>query len=95
MKALPNPLRLPNTMLITKITRTYSRSINIPSLIKPDPMKARPEDSWVKFESTYEAILDHHDDSVKVSADLMNLCMTDVGSEIKKLQDHFNAPKVV
>jgi hypothetical protein len=47
-------------MLISKITRSYSKSINTRTYGAPE--------SWVKIEATYEAIVESSDDPMKVSA---------------------------
>lgn len=46
-------------MLITKVTRTYSRSINSRNYGAPE--------SWVKVEATYEAVCETSDNPIEVS----------------------------
>ncbi len=74
-------------MLIKKIIRSYSRSVNTVSLMIPDPTKSKPEDSWVKFEATYEAELESMDDPALVSNELIKKAKKDVADNILELQN--------
>lgn len=57
-------------MLITKITRAYSKSINAKNYGVPE--------SWVKVESIYEATIESGDDPVKVSEMLYEQAKSEV-----------------
>ena len=57
-------------MIITKVTRTYSRSINTKTY--------GAAESWVKIESTYEAQCESGDDPLKVSTMLYDQCKKEV-----------------
>ncbi len=82
-------------MQITKITRSYNRSVNINSLRTPDPTKLKPEDSWVKFTCTYEAEVESTDDAKKVSEHLITLAKEDVAQDIKTLKALVNPSPLV
>lgn len=57
-------------MFINKITRTYSKSINLREYGGPE--------SWVKVESSYEAMVESVDDEQKVSDLLFERSKNDV-----------------
>lgn len=57
-------------MFITKITRSYSKSINLKEYGGPE--------SWVKVESTYEAQVESVDDEKMVSDNLHDRAKADV-----------------
>lgn len=77
-------------MKITKITRSYNRSVNTVSLMKPDPTKTKPLDSWAKFEAIYEADIESTDNLSEVSNQLHALAMSDVGASLKQLKEKIN-----
>lgn len=57
-------------MLITKVTRSYSRSINARNYGAPE--------SWVKVEATYEATCETSDNPLEVSKMVYEQCKKDV-----------------
>ena len=61
-------------MIVTEITRTYSRSINTRNY--------GAAESWVKIESTYTAQIESGDDPIKVSSDLYTQCQNEVAAGI-------------
>lgn len=70
-------------MLVTKISRTYSRSINARNYGAPE--------SWVKIEATYEAVIESGDDPAKVSTMLYEQCQKEVVEAIKNVTDKMKA----
>ena len=62
-------------MVIEKITRTYSRSINLKSF-------GSKAESWVKCEATYEAQCESGDDPLKCSEMLAEQVQKDVAGQI-------------
>lgn len=64
-------------MLITKVTRTYSRSINSKNYGVPE--------SWIKVEAVYEATIESGDDPVKVSEMLYGQAKAEVVANIEAL----------
>ena len=71
-------------MVIAKVTRTYSRSINLKSY-------GSATESWVKSEAVYEAQCESGDDPIQVSKMLAEQAQKDVADQvsaiIKKVQD--------
>lgn len=61
-------------MIITKITRTYSRTINTKNY--------GAAESWPKIESTYEAVIESGDDPIKVSSQLAEQAQKDVADAV-------------
>lgn len=64
-------------MIVTEITRTYSRSINTRNY--------GAAESWVKVEATYKAQIESGDDPIKVSSDLYTQCQTEVAAGIAEI----------
>lgn len=64
-------------MLITKITRTYSKSINSKNYGQPE--------SWVKVESTYEGTIESGDDPVMISQQLHEQAKKEVIGNVNEL----------
>lgn len=64
-------------MILTKITRTYSKSINARNYGAPE--------SWIKVEAVYEAQVESNDDSVEVSKLLFECAKQDVVKETNDL----------
>lgn len=62
-------------MVIEKITRTYSRSINLKSY-------GSVAESWVKAEATYTGQCESNDDPIKVSEMLAEQAQKDVAAQI-------------
>lgn len=62
-------------MVIEKVTRTYSRSINLKSY-------GSVAESWVKCEATYTAQCESGDDPIKVSQMLAEQAQKDVADQI-------------
>lgn len=73
-------------MLIKKVTRSYSRSLNTKNYGLPE--------SWIKIESTYEAECESGDDAVKVSSLLAEQAQNDVIKGINTIIEKINASKV-
>ena len=71
-------------MVIAKVTRTYSRSINLKSY-------GSATESWVKSEAVYEAQCESGDDPIQVSKMLAEQAQKDVADQvsaiIKKVQE--------
>lgn len=57
-------------MIVTKISRTYSRSINARNY--------GIQESWIKVEATYEGQVESGDDPKKFSEELHNAAQADV-----------------
>lgn len=76
-------------MFITKITRSYSKSINLKEYGGPE--------SWVKVESTYEAQCESVDDEKMVSDNLHERARQDViagcNAIIEKVREKVTAAK--
>lgn len=76
-------------MFITKITRTYSKSINLKEYGGPE--------SWVKVESTYEAQCESTDDEKMVSDNLHERARQDViagcNAIVEKVREKANGMK--
>lgn len=70
-------------MQITKISRSYSRSINTRAYGAPE--------SWVKIESVYEALVESTDDPFKVSQMLFDQAKTEVVANIAEVVDRIKA----
>lgn len=70
-------------MIINKITREYSKSINTKTYGAPE--------SWVKISSVIEAQLESTDDPKMVSDHLQELVRTDVLAEAKAVIDKVRA----
>lgn len=66
-------------MIIKKIIRSYSKSINAKNYGAPE--------SWVKVEATAEAEVESNDDSKIVSDILHNMVKTDVLESVKAITD--------
>jgi len=64
-------------MLITKVKRSYSRSISAKSFNLPD--------SWIKIESEYEATVESGDDPVKVSEMLYDQAKSEVVTAVAEV----------
>lgn len=64
-------------MLITKISRTYQKSINTRNYGVPE--------SWVKVEATYEATIESTDDPTKVSAMLYEQVKSEVIANVNDI----------
>lgn len=64
-------------MIVHKITRSYSKSINLKNYSLPE--------SWIKIKATYEAICESGDDAVKVSEMLASQAQTDVVNRVKEI----------
>ena len=64
-------------MIITKTSRTYSRSINTKNF--------GINESWIKIEATYEAQCESGDDAVKVSGLLYDQAKADVLANINQI----------
>ena len=62
-------------MIIEKVTRSYSRSINLKSY-------GSVTESWVKSEATYTAMCESADDPIQVSAILAEQAQKDVADQI-------------
>lgn len=62
-------------MTIEKVTRTYSRSINLKSY-------GSPTETWIKSEATYTAQCESADDPVQVSAMLAEQAQKDVADQV-------------
>lgn len=60
-------------MIITEITRTYSKSINTRTYGAPE--------SWAKVEATVTAQVESHDDPLKVSSHLFEMAKAQVIGE--------------
>lgn len=77
-------------MVIEKITRTYSRSINLKSY-------GSVSESWVKAEATYVAQCESGDDPINVSKMLAEQAQKDVADQISIVIDKVRAanPKTV
>lgn len=71
-------------MIITKIARTYSRSVNTKSFHQNAP------ESWVKVVADYEAQVESTDNAAEVSSKLYDLARSDVTAGIKILADQIN-----
>ncbi len=71
-------------MIITKIARTYSRSVNTKSFHPNAP------ESWVKVVADYEAQVESTDNAAEVSSKLYDLARSDVTAGIKILADQIN-----
>lgn len=69
-------------MIITTITRIYSRSVNTNTISKNAP------DSWVKAVAEYSAQIESTDNVAEVSAQIHELCRNDVAIAIKALSDN-------
>lgn len=74
-------------MIITKITRSYSRSINAISY-------GAKSDSWIKITSEQEAILESGDEASKVSEYLDKQCVSDVVRSINVVIDSIKGPVI-
>ena len=72
-------------MIIKKVTRGYSRSLNTKNYGLPE--------SWIKIESTYEAECESGDDAVQVSLLLSEQAKKDVLTGIQQVIDQINANK--
>lgn len=72
-------------MIISKVTRSYSRSLNTKNYGLPE--------SWIKIEATYEAECESGDDAVKVSELLVNQAQNDVVKGIQEIIEKINASK--
>lgn len=70
-------------MIVTSVTRSYSRSINT--------CNYGAAESWVKIESTYTADIESGDDPIKVSADLYAQCREEVATGIAELTNKIKA----
>lgn len=66
-------------MIITEITRTYSKSINTRTYGAPE--------SWAKVEATVTAQVESHDDPTKVSSHLFEMAKGQVIAETTVLID--------
>lgn len=64
-------------MLITKVSRSYSRSLNTRNYGLPE--------SWIKIEATYEAQCESGDDATKISGMLAEQAKTDVLTGINQI----------
>lgn len=62
-------------MIIEKVTRSYSRSINLKSY-------GSTTESWVKSEATYTAVCESADDPIQVSSVLAEQAQKDVADQI-------------
>lgn len=75
-------------MIIKKVSRAYSRSLNTKNYGLPE--------SWIKIESRYEAECESGDDATKVSELLAEQAQTDVlkgiNAIIEKIQARQNPP---
>lgn len=69
---------MPTIMVIEKITRTYSRSINLKSY-------GSTAESWVKCEATYQAQCESQDDPIKCSEMLAVQAQQDVAAQINDI----------
>lgn len=72
-------------MIISKVTRSYSRSLNTKNYGLPE--------SWIKIEATYEAQCESGDDAVKVSELLVSQAQNDVVKGIQEIIEKINASK--
>lgn len=72
-------------MIIKKVTRSYSRSLNTKNYGLPE--------SWIKIEATYDAECESGDDAVKVSELLITQAQNDVVSGIQAIIEKINASK--
>ncbi len=70
-------------MFITKITRTYSRSINTRTYNLPE--------SWIKIESTLEAQIESQDNPVEVSKMLAAEAQKNVLEQITEIEGKMRA----
>lgn len=77
-------------MVIEKITRTYSRSINLKSY-------GSTAESWVKCEATYTGQCESGDDPINVSRMLADQAQKDVADQINTVIEKVRAanPKTV
>ncbi len=57
-------------MLVTKVSRSYSKSINTKNYGIPE--------SWIKIEATYEATCETNDDPIQVSSMMYEQAKKDV-----------------
>lgn len=64
-------------MQITKVTRSYSRSINARNYGMPE--------SWVKVEATYEAICESQDNPIEVSKMIFEQAQKEVVDNINAI----------
>lgn len=64
-------------MLITKITRTYSKSINSKAYNLPE--------SWIRVEATYEAQVESSDDPIKCSEMLYDQAKKEVMENVEAI----------
>lgn len=71
-------------MKITKVIRSYSRSINTKSY-------GNPGESWVKLEASYESECESADDPVKVSEMLHAQAQADVSTGITDIINKIKA----
>jgi hypothetical protein len=69
---------MPKYMVIEKVTRTYSRSINLKSY-------GSSTESWVKCEATYTAQCESQDDPIKCSEMLGVQAQQDVANQINDI----------
>lgn len=65
-------------MFITKVTRSYSRSINTRAYNLPE--------SWIKIESTLEAQIESQDNPIEVSKMLAEQAQKDVVEQISAIE---------
>ena len=71
-------------MVIEKIIRTYSRSINLKSY-------GSVAESWVKCEATYQAQCESGDDPIKVSEMLADQAQKDVAAQVNQIIEKVRA----
>lgn len=72
-------------MIITKVTRTYSKSINTRSISLNAP------EAWIKLESVYEATCESGDDPFGVSKMLEQQAMKEVVEQGAMISDKIRA----
>ena len=70
-------------MIINKVTRSYSRSLNTKNY--------GIAESWIKIEATYEAECESGDDAVKVSEMLVTQAQNDVVAGIQAIIEKIKA----
>ncbi len=73
-------------MVITKIIRSYSRSVNA-KYFSPIEQQAAKPDSWVKIESVYEATLESADNVEQTSQEIYGMCKADVAKGVSDLKN--------
>lgn len=74
-------------MIIKKVVRSYSRSINLKSY-------GSSAESWVKCEATYEAECESGDDPIKVSELLAQQAQQDVAAQVSVVIEKVKAANV-